>query len=34
MLDTFHPLRVAKEAVEVEDADYYRSWIEPSGSSG
>ena len=29
MLDTFRPLRVAKEAVDVEDAEYYRSWIEP-----
>jgi homogentisate 1,2-dioxygenase len=34
MLDTFHPLRVAKEAVAVEDPDYFRSWIEaPDPSS-
>ncbi|HSP90771.1 MAG TPA: homogentisate 1,2-dioxygenase domain-containing protein, partial [Vicinamibacterales bacterium] len=31
MLDTFRPLRVAKEAVDVEDAEYYRSWVEPPG---
>jgi homogentisate 1,2-dioxygenase len=31
MLDTFRPLRVATAAVEIEDADYYRSWIESPG---
>jgi homogentisate 1,2-dioxygenase len=33
MLDTFRPLRVAKEAVEIEDPEYYRSWIESPGQS-
>jgi homogentisate 1,2-dioxygenase len=33
MLDTFRPLRVAREAVEVEDRDYHRSWIEPPAPS-
>jgi homogentisate 1,2-dioxygenase len=33
MLDTFRPLRVAKDALAIEDPDYYRSWIEPSGPS-
>jgi len=33
MLDTFRPLRVAKEAVDVEDAEYYRSWVEPPASA-
>ncbi|MBA2355138.1 MAG: homogentisate 1,2-dioxygenase [Actinomycetota bacterium] len=28
MLDTFHPLRVSTQALDVEDRDYYRSWIE------
>ncbi|MGH9659785.1 MAG: homogentisate 1,2-dioxygenase [Bryobacteraceae bacterium] len=28
MLDTFHPLRVSRAALEVEDKDYYRSWVE------
>jgi homogentisate 1,2-dioxygenase len=28
MLDTFHPLRVSREAVAVEDEAYYRSWVE------
>jgi homogentisate 1,2-dioxygenase len=28
MLDTFHPLRVSREAAAVEDVDYYRSWVE------
>src|SRR5439155_937098 len=27
MFDTFHPLRVAKPALAIEDRDYYRSWI-------
>jgi homogentisate 1,2-dioxygenase len=27
MFDTFHPLKVAKNALEVEDRDYYRSWM-------
>jgi homogentisate 1,2-dioxygenase len=33
MLDTFRPLRVAKDALAIEDADYYRSWIERDGPS-
>jgi homogentisate 1,2-dioxygenase len=33
MLDTFRPLRVAKDALAIEDADYYRSWIEQDGPS-
>ena len=28
MVDTFHPLRVSREALDVEDRDYYRSWVE------
>lgn len=28
MFDTFHPLRVAKAALAVEDREYYRSWIQ------
>jgi len=28
MLDTFRPLRVARQALEVEDTDYHRSWLE------
>ena len=31
MLDTFRPLRAAKEAAEVEDPGYYRSWVEFPG---
>ena len=27
MFDTFHPLHVAKQALAVEDRDYYRSWV-------
>jgi homogentisate 1,2-dioxygenase len=33
MLDTFRPLRVAEDALAIEDADYYRSWIEQDGPS-
>jgi len=28
MLDTFRPLRVSAQALEIEDRDYFRSWIE------
>ena len=28
MVDTFRPLRVAKEAADVEDAGYFRSWVD------
>jgi homogentisate 1,2-dioxygenase len=33
MVDTFRPLRVATEALAIEDPDYYRSWIEQVGPS-
>ncbi|MPY87987.1 MAG: homogentisate 1,2-dioxygenase [Luteitalea sp.] len=29
MLDTFHPLRVSRQALGIEDKSYYRSWVEP-----
>jgi homogentisate 1,2-dioxygenase len=29
MIDTFHPLRVARAALAIEDAQYAYSWIEP-----
>lgn len=28
MLDTFHPLHVSRQAMGIEDGDYYRSWVE------
>ncbi len=28
MLDTFNPLKITKQALELEDEDYYKSWIE------
>jgi len=28
MLDTFYPLKLTREAVELEDKDYYKSWLE------
>ena len=28
MVDTFKPLMIAKQAFELEDPEYYRSWIE------
>ncbi len=28
MVDTFHPLRVSTQALDVEDREYYRSWVE------
>jgi len=28
MMDTFHPLNVSREAVDIEDRDYYLSWLE------
>jgi homogentisate 1,2-dioxygenase len=31
MVDTFRPLRVAKEATGVEDAGYFRSWVAENG---
>jgi len=30
MMDTFHPLRVSRQALAMEDKDYYRSWVEES----
>jgi homogentisate 1,2-dioxygenase len=33
MVDTFRPLKVAKDAVEIEDPGYYRSWIESPAQS-
>jgi homogentisate 1,2-dioxygenase len=33
MIDTFKPLRVATEALGIEDPDYHRSWIEPDETS-
>jgi len=28
MVDTFRPLQVSRQALQVEDKDYYRSWLE------
>lgn len=28
MIDTFRPLSLTKQALEIEDEDYYRSWLE------
>jgi len=28
MLDTFHPLQVSREALQIEGGEYYRSWLE------
>ena len=28
MIDPFHPLQITKEALAIEDPDYYKSWIE------
>lgn len=33
MIDTFHPLKIARVALPVEDRDYWRSWLEEGGSS-
>jgi homogentisate 1,2-dioxygenase len=30
MVDTFRPLALAEAALALEDAEYYRSWIERS----
>ena len=32
MLDTFRPLEVSRQALTVEDKDYYRSWIEEAAT--
>jgi len=31
MLDTFRPLRVSREALSIEDLEYYRSWVDTIG---
>jgi homogentisate 1,2-dioxygenase len=28
MVDTFRPLKITRQAMEIEDADYFRSWVE------
>lgn len=28
MVDTFRPLKITKQALEIEDKDYFRSWLE------
>ena len=28
MVDTFKPLQITKQALEIEDKDYYKSWVE------
>ena len=28
MIDTFKPLQLTKAAIELEDPDYYKSWLE------
>jgi homogentisate 1,2-dioxygenase len=28
MIDPFYPLKITKEAVEMEDVNYYKSWVE------
>ncbi|HVA97502.1 MAG TPA: homogentisate 1,2-dioxygenase [Bacteroidia bacterium] len=28
MVDTFHPLKVTKEAMKIDDGAYYKSWVE------
>ena len=28
MVDTFHPLLICKDALELEDPTYYQSWME------
>jgi len=28
MLDTFHPLHVSRHALDIEDGDYFRSWLD------
>lgn len=32
MVDTFHPLQVALEALELEKGDYWASWLEEAGT--
>jgi homogentisate 1,2-dioxygenase len=28
MVDTFRPLKITKQAFGIEEAEYYRSWVE------
>jgi homogentisate 1,2-dioxygenase len=28
MIDTFRPLQVTKQAMQIDDGKYYRSWVE------
>lgn len=28
MVDTFHPLQICKDALEIEDPQYYMSWVD------
>jgi homogentisate 1,2-dioxygenase len=28
MMDTFRPLKVARQALDIEDPSYHRSWID------
>ncbi|MCX6257370.1 MAG: homogentisate 1,2-dioxygenase [Bacteroidia bacterium] len=28
MIDTFHPLKITRQALSIENTDYYRSWME------
>ncbi len=32
MVDTFHPFKVTKESLQIEDPDYWKSWSKPSGA--
>jgi homogentisate 1,2-dioxygenase len=28
MIDTFRPLQVTKQAMQIDDGKYYKSWVE------
>jgi homogentisate 1,2-dioxygenase len=28
MVDTFRPLHITRQAIEIEETDYFRSWLE------
>jgi hypothetical protein len=34
MLDTFKPLKVAKQAARIEDKEYHRSWLNSTRPTG
>jgi homogentisate 1,2-dioxygenase len=34
MVDTFYPLSITQQAVDVEDPEYYKSWYEPDSRVG